>query len=62
MVRAVMANLASLRQRACSRASAPLAESIYGRMSDREIYAAILAGDHARFIALAEELASSAVR
>lgn len=36
--------------------------SIFGRMSDREIYAAILAGDHARFIALAEELADSLAR
>ena len=36
--------------------------SIYGRMSDREIYAAILAGDQARFIALAEELAASLVQ
>jgi hypothetical protein len=31
--------------------------SIYGRMTDREVYSAILAGDHARFITLAEELA-----
>jgi hypothetical protein len=36
--------------------------SIYGRLSDREIYAAILAGDHARFIALAEELAAAFMR
>jgi len=36
--------------------------SIYGRMSDREIYRAILDGDHARFIALAEELAAELVR
>jgi hypothetical protein len=36
--------------------------SIYGRMTDREIYAAILAGDHARFIALAEELAETLLR
>ncbi len=36
--------------------------SIYGRMSDREIYAAILSGDHARFVALAEELASALIR
>jgi hypothetical protein len=36
--------------------------SIYGRLSDREIYAAILAGDHARFIALSEELAAAFVR
>lgn len=32
---------------------------VYGRMSDREIYRAILDGDHARFIALADELATS---
>lgn len=36
--------------------------SIYGRMSDREIYRAILAGDHARFTALVEELAAALVR
>jgi hypothetical protein len=36
--------------------------SIYGRMSDREIYAAILAGDHARFVGLAEELAAAFIR
>lgn len=36
--------------------------SIYGRMSDRDVYAAILAGDHARFIALAEELADAFLR
>ncbi len=36
--------------------------SIYGRMSDREIYSAILAGDHARFVALAEELSAALVR
>lgn len=36
--------------------------SIYGRLSDREIYRAILAGDHERFIALAEELAATLVR
>lgn len=36
--------------------------SIFGRMSDREIYTAMLAGDHARFLALAEELAASFVR
>lgn len=36
--------------------------SIFGRMSDREIYAAILAGDHQRFVALAEELAAILVR
>lgn len=36
--------------------------SIYGRMTDREIYRAILDGDHARFIALAEELAADFVR
>lgn len=35
--------------------------SIYARMSDREIYRAILAGDHARFIDLAEELAAALV-
>ena len=35
--------------------------SIYGRMTDREIYAAILAGDHTRFITLAEELAAALV-
>jgi hypothetical protein len=33
--------------------------SIYGRMTDREVYAAMLAGDHSRFIALAEELAAA---
>jgi hypothetical protein len=33
--------------------------SIYGRMTDREIYAAMLRGDHARFVALAEELATT---
>jgi len=32
---------------------------IYGRMTDRQVYAAILAGDHARFLALADELAAS---
>ncbi|HEX2166139.1 MAG TPA: hypothetical protein VHG09_02765 [Longimicrobiales bacterium] len=36
--------------------------SIYGRMSDREIYGAILARDHARFIEIAEELAGTLVR
>src|SRR5688500_1912241 len=36
--------------------------SIYGRMSDREIYRTILARDHARFIALADELAAVFVR
>src|SRR5262245_7457120 len=36
--------------------------SIYGRMSDREIYRAILARDHARFLALADELAEELVR
>lgn len=36
--------------------------SIYGRMTDREIYGAILANDHARFIALADELATELVR
>src|SRR3954467_15189690 len=35
--------------------------SIYARMSDREIYSAILQADHARFIALAEELAAALV-
>ena len=35
--------------------------SLYGRMTDREIYAAMLAGDHSRFIALAEELAAALV-
>lgn len=35
--------------------------AIYGRMSDREIYRAILERDHARFIALAEELAAEIV-
>lgn len=37
------------------------AGSIYGRMSDREIYGAILDGDHARFIVLAEELAATLI-
>ena len=36
--------------------------SIYGRMTDREIYGAILAADHPRFIALAEELAADLIR
>ena len=36
--------------------------SMYGRMTDRDIYRAILAGDHARFIGLAEELAGDLVR
>ena len=36
--------------------------SIYGRMSDREIYSAILASDHARFLALSDELAAELVR
>jgi len=36
--------------------------SIYGRMTDREIYAAMLDGDHARFVALAEELADAFAR
>jgi len=36
--------------------------AIYGRMSDREIYASILEGEHARFIALAEELAADIVQ
>ncbi|HVL69163.1 MAG TPA: hypothetical protein VM364_18035 [Vicinamibacterales bacterium] len=35
---------------------------IYGGMSDREIYGAILNRDHARFLALAEELAASLVQ
>jgi hypothetical protein len=35
--------------------------SIYGRMSDREIYRAILAGDHSRFLTLADELAAALV-
>ena len=35
--------------------------SIYGRMTDRQIYSAILAGDHACFITLAEELADELV-
>jgi hypothetical protein len=33
--------------------------SVYGRMSDRGIYAAMLAGEHGRFLSLAEELAAS---
>lgn len=33
--------------------------TIYGRLSDREIYRAMLAGEHARFISLAEELAAA---
>src|SRR4051812_37555085 len=36
--------------------------SIYGRMTDREIYRAILDRDHARFIGLASELADDLVR
>ena len=36
--------------------------SIYGRLSDREIYRAMLAGDHTRFITLAEELAAALMR
>ena len=36
--------------------------SIYGRMSDREIYARMLRGDHTAFIALAEDLAAAFVR
>lgn len=36
--------------------------TIFGRMSDRDIYAAILSGDHARFVSLAEELAAGLVR
>jgi hypothetical protein len=35
--------------------------TIYGRMSDRDIYRAILEGDHRRFIGLAEELAADLV-
>jgi hypothetical protein len=35
--------------------------SIYGRMSDRDIYAAMLAGDHTRFIDIADELADGLV-
>ena len=31
-------------------------------MTDREVYAAMLAGDHGRFIALAEELAATLVQ
>ena len=36
--------------------------TIYGRLSDQEIYAAMLNGDHDLFISLAEELAESFVR
>jgi hypothetical protein len=36
--------------------------SIYGPLSDREIYARMLRGDHATFIGLAEELAAALVR
>ena len=36
--------------------------SIYGRLSDRDIYSAILDGQHAYFIDLAEELAASLVQ
>jgi len=36
--------------------------SIYGRMTDRDVYSAILDGDRARFIALADELAASLVQ
>jgi hypothetical protein len=36
--------------------------SVYARLSDREIYAAMLAGHHDQFIAIAEELADSFVR
>ena len=36
--------------------------SIYGRMTDREIYRSILANDHASFLALADELADELVR
>lgn len=35
--------------------------SIYGVMSDREIYSAMLAGDHERFTALAERLAATLI-
>lgn len=35
--------------------------SIFGRMSDRQIYAAILTGNHAPFVVLAEELAAAFV-
>lgn len=35
--------------------------SIYGRMSDREIYSAMLTGDHTCFTALAEELAMTLI-
>src|SRR5215471_6461217 len=38
------------------------AGSIYGRLTDRDIYARILARDHAWFIMLASELAASLVR
>lgn len=36
--------------------------SIYGRMSDREIYARMLRGDHTAFITLAEDLAAAFLR
>ena len=36
--------------------------SIYGRITDREIYGAMLAGDHGRFLDLADELAADMVR
>jgi len=36
--------------------------SVYGRMTDREIYRLILAGDHARFLGLADEIADELVR
>jgi hypothetical protein len=36
--------------------------SIYGRLTDREVYRAILGGDHGRFIALATELADEIER
>jgi hypothetical protein len=35
---------------------------VYGRMSDREVYAAILAGEHGLFLRLADELAETLAR
>jgi hypothetical protein len=35
---------------------------IYGRLADRELYGALLAGEHERFTGLAEELAESLLR
>lgn len=35
--------------------------TIYGRLSDRAIYTAMLGGDHAQFVAIAEELAADMV-